>query len=346
MSIKSEEIVAFAQQLSNMIDAGLALSKSLCALEKEEERGELKKVIGRVRQDVDEGTTLSEALARHPRVFSEFFVNMIFAGEQGAGLPMALRRVTEHLQKENSLRSKIMGAFAYPMVVGIFALLIITFLVVVVAPVFAKVYSQLGVVLPLPTRLLLYVSFAVRRLWWIFLGGAASLYISCRYFGKKAAAKEFMDRALMNLPVFGKIVRKMAVARFVRAFGDMLECNLTLNDSLAIVDKLVGNRVVSAVVEKIKATVQGGGTLSQAMSASQFFSAVVVQMAYAGEEGGNIGMMLGKCAETLEQDLENSAKKLVLIIEPSLTLILAGIVGFIALSIYLPMFDLMKVVSK
>jgi len=345
MAVNSEELIAFTEQFSNMVDAGLPLGRSLLALEKEEEKAELKRVISQVRQDVDEGINLSDALAKHPRIFSSFYINMIYAGEQGTGFPMALRRIADHLQKENSLKSKLKGVFVYPIIVGGFALVIITFLVIVVAPVFAKVYTQLGIVLPLPTRLLLSVSYLARKFWWVAGGAAAFLVGFHRYLGKRAAGREFLDRMAMNLPVLGKLIRKMATARFVRAFGDMLECNLTLNDSLSIVDKVVGNSVVSGVIEKIRAAVLGGGTLSQAMSASRFFSPVVVQMAYAGEESGNLGAMLGKCADALDRDLENAAKKMIVILEPTLTLILAGIVGFIALSIYLPMFDLMKVVS-
>jgi type IV pilus assembly protein PilC len=346
LSIRNEELVAFTQQFANVINAGIPLSRSLAALEQQEENKELRSIINQVRLDVEGGMILSEAFRRHPKTFSSFFVSMICAGEQGGGLSNVLNRIAEHLEKEESLKSKIKGVFTYPMVVGIFCILIIAFLVVVVAPVFAKVYSQLRVSLPLPTKLLLAISVFARKYWWIAGATTALLYAGYRRLKKKAITREFLDWLIMNFPILGKVFRKIAVARFVRAFGDMLACNVPLTDSLDIADKVAGNHEISNVTDKIRASVQTGGTLTSALSRNDIFPPIVVQMAYAGEESGTLGAILGKCAETLEQDIESSTRRMMVLLEPSLTLILAGIVGFIALAIYLPMFDLMRLVSQ
>lgn len=346
MSIRNDELVAFTQQFANMINAGIPLSNTLLALEKQEENKELRKVIGAVRLDVEGGAVLSESFGKHPKVFSKFFVSMIYAGEQGAGLSKVLNRVAEHLEKEESLRQKVKGVFIYPIVVGIFAMLILFFLVLVVAPIFANVYHQLRASLPLPTQLLLAVSVFFTKYWWITAGFASALFVGSRRLKKSKIGLELIDRMIMNFPILGKVIRKVAVARFVRTFGDMLVCKVPLIESLSITDKVVENREISIAIEKIRSSVQTGGRISESISFSEIFPPVVVQMSYAGEEGGNLGEMLEKCADSLDRDVEFSSKRMLAVIEPSLTMILAGVVAFIALAIYLPMFDLVGMVSK
>ncbi len=346
MSIRNEEIVAFTQQFANMINAGISLTNSLLALEKQEENSELRKVIGKVRRDVEGGTILSEAFGEFPKVFSRFFVSMVYAGEKGAGLPRVLQRIAEHLEKEESLRSKVKGVFTYPIVVGALALLIVTFLIVVIAPVFANVYQQLRLDLPWPTQLLLAISAFARRYWIVTVVLLVFLFIYWRRLRKGKIGAEMLDFLIMNFPLLGKVTRKVAVARFVRTFGDMLVCKVSLLESLDIANKVVGSRKISGVVDKIRSSVQAGGTVSQVLARSDVFPPVVVQMTSAGEEGGKLGEMLEKCADNLDRDVEFSAKRMIVVLEPSLTMILAGVVAFIALAIYLPMFDLMNLVSR
>jgi type IV pilus assembly protein PilC len=329
-----------------MIGAGIPLSNSLLALEKQEENKELRKVIGAVRVDVEGGTLFSEAVSKHPKVFSKFFVSMIYAGEQGAGLAKVLLRVADHLEKEESLRARVKGVFTYPIVVGILALLIVIFLIVVVAPVFAEVYRQLRISLPLPTRFLLAISIFLRRYWWVTAGLALALYLSYRRLQKEKIGKELLDWLIMNFPLLGKVIRKVAVARFVRTFADMLACAVPIIEALDITDKVVDHREISKAIGEIKSSVQSGGTLTSALSRGDIFPPVVVQMAYAGEESGSLAEMFKKCADNLDRDVEFSSKRLLAVLEPSLTLILAGVVGFIALAIYLPMFDLVNLVSQ
>lgn len=344
MSIRSEEIVAFTQQFANLVGAGITLTNSLSALEKQEENKELRKVIGEVRVAVEGGTLLSEALAKHPSVFSRFFVSMVYAGEQGAGLPKVLKRIASHIEKEHSLKQTIKGVFAYPAVTGALVLIIVVFLLVAVAPVFADVYHKLGVSLPLPTRLLLAISYFMRKFWWVMAAVVGLLYYYYRRY--PALSAKLMESAVASIPLLGKLLRKVAVAGFIRTFGDMLSCAVPIIDSLDIADKVVGNSEISAAVHEMKSSIESGGTLTSVLSRNEVFPPAVVQMAYAGEQSGALGEMFEKCAEALEQDVEFSAKRLLVILEPALTLILAGVVGFIAMAIYLPMFDLVRLVSQ
>lgn len=347
MSIQNDELVAFTQQLSNMIAAGIPLSNTLVALEKQEENKELRGVIYTVRVAVEGGAVLSEALWKHPKIFSNFFISMIYAGEQGAGLANVLNRVAEHLEKEASLRQKVKGVFMYPMVMGIAAVVILSFLVFVIAPIFANVYTQLRVDLPLPTQLLLGISSMFRKFWWLIAGVVMVVYMSYHRLKKNKIGREFLERIIIHFPIFGKVRRKVAVARFVRTFSDMLICKVPLIEALTITDKVVGNSEISMVIETIRNAVTSGGKISESLAIySTIFPPVVVQMTYAGEESGTVGEILGKCADNLDRDVEFSSKRMLNILEPSLTVILAGVVGFIALAIYLPMFDLARLVAK
>ncbi|MBU0501877.1 MAG: type II secretion system F family protein, partial [Candidatus Margulisbacteria bacterium] len=228
----------------------------------------------------------------------------------------------------------------------ILAMVIIFFLVIFVAPVFADVYHQLNVLLPGPTIILLSISFMVRKFWLVLTAVIGGLYLFYHYYKNKEIGRLFFGWLSMNLPILGKFNSKVAVARFVRSLGDMLSCGVPVVDSLSITDKVVGNQVISSATAKIKTSVESGGKLTTALLKNEIFSPMVIQMVYAGEESGSLAEMLEKCADTLDRDVELSAKRLIVMLEPSLTLILAAVVGFIALAIYLPMFDLVRVVSQ
>ncbi|OGB88093.1 hypothetical protein A3H38_03375 [candidate division WOR-1 bacterium RIFCSPLOWO2_02_FULL_46_20] len=346
MSIQSDELVSFTQQFANLINAGIPLSNALLALQEQEENRELREIISQVSQSVQGGSLLSEALLKHPRVFSRFFTSMVYAGEQGAGLPKVLTNIADHLEKESALKAKVRGVFTYPLVIGFLVLLIVGFLIVVVAPVFAGVYRQLRVALPWPTQLLLTISFGIRHYWWVLALLSSGIFYGCRRMSSLAAGREFLDETLLKLPFIGKFLHKVVVANFVRGLGDMLSCGVPIIDALDIVARVVGNRNISKEIKQMKSSIQAGGRLTETLGRSNVFPPIVVQMAYAGEESGSLGEMFGKCANTLEQDVAASARRLIVILEPSLTLILAGIVGFIAVAIYLPMFDLVRLVSQ
>ena len=343
--VVSADIVTFSRQFSTMIGAGLSLTKSLSALEKQTENLALKAVINAVRIDIEGGISLSQALAKHPQIFSDFFVALIKAGETAGLLKKVLERLADHLEKQSDLKRAVRGAFAYPVIVGILTLLVVSFLVVVIVPIFQKVYERMHLALPVPTLLLIGASNFVRNFWWLILlliGGSIFFY---RMVYKNPIFREGVDKLKINIPVFGKLIRKAIVARFVRTFGDMITSGVVILESLRVADKVAANRVVSKIIQMMIDSVQRGGLISEVVEEQGIFPAGVVQMIASGEESGTLGFMLEKAAEGLERDVDDTVKRLVVKIEPLLTFLVACLVGFIAVSIYLPIFDVIETMA-
>ncbi|MBT3261805.1 type II secretion system F family protein [bacterium] len=345
MSIPKENALVFSQQLANLIKVGISLTKALQALETQEQNKEFKAIIKQVYLDVEGGSIFSEALAKYPQVFSRFYVNMIYAGEQGAGFALVLDYISSYLEKELYLKTKIKSVYMYPLVVGVLCFIIVAFLVMVVAPVFVKVYQQLGVALPMPTRIVLGLSQVIQQYWWLIAAFFGATYFGLRYLKKQVLGQKILGWLQFHLPVFGEFNRQIAVANFVRTLATMLVCHVHLNKAFTIMQKIVKSRPILKVLDDCIRTVQGGGRLSDVLAKSRIFPPVLAQITYAGEESGALGKLLDKYAQSLDQDVEYKAKKVIILIEPTLTILLAGIVGFIALAIYLPMFDLIKLVS-
>ncbi len=342
----SSDVTVVFRQLATMIEAGISLVKSLAALERQSDGKGIKQMLHLIRIDVESGLSFSKALGKHPLLVSDYVVSMVYAGEQGIGLAPVLTRVSNQLDADEQLRSKVTHLFTYPLVVGGFSLLIIFFLVVVVAPIFAKVYGQLGVILPLPTRILLGTSHLVRDyalLWIALIAGTIGFF---SYFRKKGWHRKVGQFLMMKLPILGNLSEKVAIAKFVRAFGSLLSCHVNILMALHVVSKMVKHPKVSEVIASIRATVQGGGTVTSAFEASGIFSSMVLQMTHVGEESGSLGPVLEKCATALEQDIETTSKRILVVLEPMLTLGLSSVIGFIALAIYMPMFDLMGHVGQ
>lgn len=343
--IISAELVTFSRQFSTMISAGLALTKSLRALEKQTENPALKKVINDVRIDTEGGSSLSEAMAKHPSVFSEFFIALIKAGETGGLLNEVLENLANHLEKQENLKRTVRSAFAYPAIVGTLAFLVVSFLVIVIVPVFKNVYDRMHLSLPGATLALIGVSNFVRYFWWLILALIGGLTFSWKWINKNPVFRERLDRFKIDMPVFGKLIRKAAVARFVRTFGDMISSGVVILESLRVADRVAANRIVSKIVQKMSDSVHRGGLISEPLEEQDIFPAGVVQMIASGEESGKLGFMLIKSADALDRDVDDTVKSLVVKIEPLMTFLMACVVGFIAVSIYLPIFDVIKEMS-
>ncbi len=338
--IQSRKMVSFTQQLAAMIDASIPIVKSLGALEKQEDNPDLKKFIHEVRLDIETGSSLSVAFGKHKTIISPFFVSMLSASEHGANLIEVLKKVASHLENEQKLREKLKSVFRYPIMVGSFCGVLTLFLLLVVAPIFAKVYSQLGVTLPLPTVILLGSSEVIQKFWWVVVFGGGGAYFGLKKL-KPDTIKKARHAVISNLPILGTMLTKVATAQFIRSFSNMITCHVSLLEALEVVDKVVNNLTVSRMIHHARQSIQQGGTLTQAFEASGMFSPVVIQMASVGEQSGNLGPLLEKCADALEAEVDDFSKKAVMVLEPTLTLMIAIVVGFIALAIYMPMFDLM-----
>lgn len=345
MKVSHARVVAFTQQLATMVEAGIPLIKSLEALEKQETEAKLKKTIRAIRSDLNAGTPLSDAFAKHKDTLSPFLVSMVYAGEQGIGLVPVLRRVGDYLEKEEALRAKVKSVFTYPIVVGIFCFLIVSFLIIVIAPIFAKVYEQLNVILPLPTRILMGISKMVRKFGGVLSVLSIVLGIVIKRL-KTDISQRTLDWLIVHSPLLGYLSKKVAIAKFIRTFSTLLVCHVNLTEALDVVQKVVTHREISQLIHNVKVSVERGGSITDALIESKLFSSVVIQMAQVGEQSGQLGPLLEKCADSLDTEVDTLAKKLLMIIEPTMTLGIALIVGFIAMAIYMPMFDLMGHVGK
>ena len=344
--VKLGDLVVFSQQLSTMIGAGLPILECLHELVNETESPPLRRALVRVTQDIQAGSTFSQALARHPRVFSELFVSLVQAGETGGVLEMTLQRIAENLDKEQELRERVKSAFVYPIIVLMVAAGVVTFLLLFVIPVFEKVYGQFGHQLPGPTRALMAMSKFLTHYWWLALLGTGGLVVSFRVFINTPQGSAIWDRTKLRLPLFGKLIRKVVVTRFVRTLGALVGAGVPLLAALETASKVANNVEFRDAIKQVTAEVSQGGLLSSALRASHRFPSLVPRLVQVGEESGNLDDMLLKIAYYFDRDIENSVRRLMTLMEPVLTVVLGGIVGSIVVALYMPIFTLASVIRR
>ncbi|MFH1847323.1 MAG: type II secretion system F family protein [Candidatus Omnitrophota bacterium] len=343
--VAHQDLVVFSRQFSTMISAGLSLSKSLKAMEKQTDNPALTRIINDIRLDIEGGVSLSEAMEKHKAVFSDFFIALIGAGEAGGILSKVLERLADHLEKEDELARLVRGAFAYPAIVGTLALLVMGFLVIVIVPVFQGIYARMNLSLPVPTLMLIGFSNLLRSFWWLIIAFAGGMIFSFKRIKKMPLLRARLDKIKLEIPIFGKFIQKVGIARFIRTFGDMVLSGVNILEGIRVADRAAGNKVISRYADKMNESINRGGLISDALQDQDIFPAVVVQMISSGEETGKLGLMLDKIAKGLERDVDDAVKRLVVKIEPLMTFMLAIIVGFIAVAIYLPIFDVISQIS-
>ena len=344
--IKLNDIVIFTERFSAMVDAGLPIIRCLSTIGEQTENTSLRKVIYNIRRDLEGGATLSDSLAKHPKVFSNFYVNLIRAGEAGGLLSEVLQRIADYLDREEVLRHRVKGAFAYPIIVLSVAVIIVAFLVTFIVPVFARVYTRIGARLPIPTLFLIGISRFVSNFWWLIL-----LIITLTIFGyRKIKSTEkgalYIDRFKLSMPIFGNLNTKVAVSRFVRTFGSLDATGVPILQSLRVIREIAGNKVIANIIDIVQNEVREGKRIAEPLSRNNVFPPMVIQMVAAGEETGKLDILLKKSANFLDRDVENTIQRLVTRLEPLLTMFLAIVVAFIAIAIYLPMFDLISAITK
>lgn len=344
--VKLGDLVVFSQQLSTMVGAGLPILECLHELVNETESPPLRRALAKIAQDVQAGSTFSQALARHPKIFSELFVSLVHAGETGGVLEMTLQRIAESLDKEQELREKVKSAFVYPIIVLLVAAGVVTFLLLFVIPVFEKVYGQFGHQLPGPTRALMALSRFLTHYWWLLLLGIGGAAVSFRAFIDTEQGSVLWDRAKLRVPVFGKLVRKVVVARFVRTLGALVGAGVPLLAALETASKVAANVEFREAIKQITAEVAHGGMLSSSLRASGLFPNLVPRLVQVGEESGNMDDMLAKIAYFFDRDIDHSVRRLMTLMEPALTVVLGGIVGSIVIALYMPIFTLASVIRR
>jgi type IV pilus assembly protein PilC len=338
-SVKASELAVFARQLATMITSGMSILRALYVLEEQTESKFLKETIVAVRKDVEAGLSLSDAMARHPKVFSPLFVAMTQAGEAGGVLEGALLRVADQLEKDASLRRQIKSAMVYPTLVIIFAVGVMMALVAFLVPVFEGVFKQFGGELPAITKVSVLMSHAVTGYWWLMFGGAAAAVLAFLKWKKSSWGRPQWDRFRLRVPMkIGAIVQQVAVARWSRTLASLTSAGVPLLLALDITGRTGGNVVVEEAMESVIASVKRGGTIAAPLAQEPIFPTMVTHMVGVGEETGALDSMLDKIAEFYEDQVEASVKALTSIMEPIMIIVIGSIVGFIVISMYMPLF--------
>jgi type IV pilus assembly protein PilC len=342
--VKTKDVVIFTRQFATMIDAGLPLIMGLDVLAKGHDNKAMRTTLASVREHVSSGGTLAEGLALAPKAFDDLYVNMVAAGETGGILDIILDRLAAYLEKMDSLRRQVKTAMIYPAVVVSAAVIVTTILLVFVIPTFADMFKDFGAALPAPTRLVMSISdFMVKYYAVIFTTMALFFYFS-RRFMRTERGKEVMHPLMLKLPVFGDIIRKVAVARFARTLGTMMSSGVPILDALHICSRTAGNKVVEKEVNRVRASISEGKSIAEPLQNSAIFPSMVVQMIAVGESTGALDAMLGKVADFYEDEVENAVTAMKQLIEPLMILILGTIIGGLVVAMYLPIFKLGSVV--
>jgi type IV pilus assembly protein PilC len=300
------------------------------------------RVLREVKQDVENGVTFSEALRKHSKIFPPLFISMVMAGETGGTLAKSLRQLADYMDKEQETKQKVKSALAYPKIVALVSALVIFALIGFIIPRFAQIYKQLGVTLPLITRILVGTSVVVSRFWWMLLLGGILIYVIYNRLKTVPAVKGVLDKISLNVPIFGSLNRKVLVSRFIRILSTLMPNGVPIMQSLNVVEEVVDNKVMDRVIDGIRTSISSGGGLNEPISASYIFPSMVVQMIGIGEETGRLGSLLEKSSVYLDREIDATIKSLITRIEPTMTIILAGVVAIIALSIYLPLFGIFE----
>lgn len=341
-----QEIAVFSRQFATMINSGLTLLRSLSILATQTSNQQFRTVIDQVRTDIESGSSLSQALGRHPKQFNRLYVSMVRAGETGGSLDRTLNALSTTIEKQVELRGKIRSALAYPAVVlGLVSCILIAMLLFIV-PIFKKMYDQLGGKLPPATQVLVKISSVFAHGFPFLILGAILLVIGYKRWMRTTKGKAARDRLLLRVPVFGGLVRKTAMVRFASTLSTLLSSGVPVLESLEITSETVSNAVVADGVHAIAEGAKRGEPLTRALHEHPVFPPMVIQMMSVGEETGALDSLLMKVADFFDQEVERTVNALTSLLEPLLIVILGGAVGSMVISLYLPMFDIIKLVGN
>lgn len=344
--VTPQDLIVFSRQLATLVSAGIPFLQSLGAIERQSENPKLKAVIGAIRRDVEAGRSFSEALAKHPSVFSRMYVSMIRAGETAGMLDEILNRLAVLAEHDADMRARVKTAVRYPIIVVVALCAAFAFLVSFVIPRFEAVFANFKTELPLPTRILIGINHAVQNYWYIILLSIALIVGGAIWYLRTPQGRWQWDSLKLKLPVFGILFHKVALSRFARVFSAMQKSGLSMLLTLEIVSETVGNVVISRVVKGMRDALREGKGLAQPLAASGVFPPLVVQMVAVGEEAGNIDVMLEKVSDYYDRDVDYALRNLSTMIEPILLLFIGGAVLLLALGIFLPMWDMMSLFRK
>ena len=343
--VKTEDLILFNVQLANMIAAGLSLLTSLRTLTKQVENRKFREVIQDVYRNIEAGGTFSDSLAKHPKVFTPLMIHMIHAGEVSGTLDQVLNRLAIFAEHQADLEERIKGAMVYPIILVIVGFSVIMFLSIFLIPMFVDVFLKAGVTLPLPTKIVFIFSQIVKKYWYLLIISGIALMAAIKYYFSTPGGKLVFDKYLLKLPVIGLLARKLAIARFARTLATLTASGVPILECLEIVEKVVGNEIIARVIKRVREGVSEGSKIAEPLRISEEFPPDTIQMIAVGEESGSLDAMLTKIADFYDTSVNYSVKKLTTMIEPLFLILVGSAVGFLLASVFLPMFEMMKVVK-
>jgi type IV pilus assembly protein PilC len=343
--VKLSELVLFARQLATMIDSGIPLVQALEILTEQIEHKGFKAVLGDIKKDVTSGMSFNEALAKHPQAFSALFVNMVKAGESSGALDDIMERLATYLEKSDSLARKVRSAMIYPVVVSVMAILITLVLMIKVVPVFKSMFADFGGTLPLPTQILINISDFLIHYFLLWAGILAGGMVFVVRFAKTEQGAWIFDRLKLRAPLFGPIIRKVAVSKFSRTLATLVKSGIPILNALEIVGKTAGNRVIEGAVEKVRTSIREGENISDPLLKSRVFPPLVVRMIAVGEQTGELEKMLSKISDFYDDQVDAAVSGLTSLIEPLVIAFLGVVIGGVVICMFLPIFKLSTLVS-
>ena len=343
--VPSKDLAIFTRQFSVMIDAGLPLVQCLEILGSQQENKTFAKVLQQTRMDVEGGASLADAMRKQPKAFDDLFTNMIAAGEAGGILDTILKRLATYIEKNVKLKAQVKGAMVYPVAVISIAAIVITVILWKVIPTFASMFAGLGAELPLPTRFVIALSNWLVRLLPFIVVGSVLLVVAFRRYYATYSGRRVVDGTVLKVPIFGIVMRKVAVARFCRTLSTLISSGVPILDGLEITARTAGNAIIEDAIMSVRKGVEGGLTVAQPLKESGVFPPMVVQMIGVGEQTGALDAMLGKIADFYEEEVDQAVANLLTLMEPVMILFLGITVGGIIIAMYLPLFSLISKLS-
>ena len=340
--VSSKDIVTFTTQLSTLQDAGLPIVRSLKILEEQQKPGRFKDQLEEVSSEVEQGSTLSEAMSKYPKSFDKLYISMVKAGEAGGVLDVILRRLAGFMEKSQKLRKQVKGALIYPAAVITVAILILVVIMLFVVPAFEKMFADIGQALPAPTQLLLSTSQAIQTYWYLIPLIPIFLMTIMKLIARTEAGEKALDAFKLRMPVFGNIIKKSSVARFCRTLGTLIASGVPILEALRIVKDAVGNVIIANAIEDVHGSIREGDTIADPLRSSGIFDELLVNMIDVGEETGELDKMLMKIADNYEADVDVAVEGMSSLLEPLLIVGMGLVVGFIVISLFLPLVSIIK----
>ncbi len=343
--ISTRDVVIFTRQFATMINSGLPLVQALDILAEQTDNKALKDVTRAVVYDVESGQTLADALRKHPKAFSDLYVNMVAAGEAGGILDTILLRLATFMEKNDALVRRVKGAMIYPAVIFSVMAIAVVIMLLFVIPVFQNMFSSLGGQLPLPTRIVIALSDFLKHYWWAMGLALVLIVVGTRRYYKTPSGRLNLDKLLLAMPVLGDVLRKSAVSRFTRTLGTLIASGVSILDGLEITAKTAGNRVIHDAVMESRNSIAGGETIAAPLQKSKVFPPMVISMIAVGEQTGGLDEMLSKIADFYDEEVDAAVANLLAAMEPIMIVLLGGVVGGMIIAMYLPIFNMINLVQ-